>query len=378
MVTGGVTLVMIVVIMLSFVGVFDASPALQLSWGLVGFVSTILFARFGGFKPFFASHPDPPRLVARTIPQQASEGLVSVSAATNETVRVHRLFENRQPFETASPATEAVIDEHSTEDLLEVEDAGLADTSPIFDVEIDEAGIDKRSPEGLLGVAPIFDEETDKAGIDDDSDESLAHPIFEEEDEEALRRIYAGFMRSSITPVGRDAPAAPIFDEEQEDRRVQLGLLRNPIEPDTDEPGVPIFPGGERSTGTVRGEASDLNTASLPGAAANNGVGSSVITAPARHDITAVASGSPAVELLKYSSSEIAAVVKEQESALVDTLIDEGLLTTDGPITDRDVRTMVFVAVSSTELVDVLTSTHDEERPFVPPPPAELDEGGAD
>ena len=186
-------------------------------------------------------------------------------------------------------------------------------------------------------------------------------------------------MRSSIPLPRTDTPAAPIFDEEQEDwRRAQPGLLNHRIEPDTDKPGVPIFPGGEQSAGTISGEASDLDAASLPGAATNNGVGSSVITVPVRHDITALAGGSPAVELLKYSSSEIAAVVKEQESALVDTLIDEGLLTTDGPITDRDVRTMVFVAVSSTELVDVLTSTHDEERPFVPPLPAELDEGGAD
>ena len=55
MVTGGVTLAMIAAIVVGFAGVYDASPALQLSWGLVGFVSTILFARFGGFKPFSQS-----------------------------------------------------------------------------------------------------------------------------------------------------------------------------------------------------------------------------------------------------------------------------------------------------------------------------------
>lgn len=62
-----------------------------------------------------------------------------------------------------------------------------------------------------------------------------------------------------------------------------------------------------------------------------------------------------ALEIQKYSPSEILAVVRAQESELVDTLIGEGVLTTSGPITDKDVRTMLFVAVSSNELIDVLT-----------------------
>lgn len=62
-----------------------------------------------------------------------------------------------------------------------------------------------------------------------------------------------------------------------------------------------------------------------------------------------------ALEIQKYSPTEILAVVRAQESELVDTLIGEGVLTTSGPITDKDVRTMLFVAVSSNELIDVLT-----------------------
>ncbi len=66
------------------------------------------------------------------------------------------------------------------------------------------------------------------------------------------------------------------------------------------------------------------------------------------------------LELHKYSSSEIMAVVKTQEGHLVDTLIDEGVLSTQGPLTDKDIRTMVFVAVSSTELIEVLTAGQQE------------------
>ena len=38
------------------------------------------------------------------------------------------------------------------------------------------------------------------------------------------------------------------------------------------------------------------------------------------------------------------------EATVVDTLINQGMLSTDGPITDRDVRTMVYVAFTSNEL----------------------------
>ncbi|MFW2380137.1 MAG: hypothetical protein ACN4GZ_00150 [Acidimicrobiales bacterium] len=66
------------------------------------------------------------------------------------------------------------------------------------------------------------------------------------------------------------------------------------------------------------------------------------------------------LELHKYSPAEIMSVVKSQEGVLVDTLIEEGVLSTAGPITDKDIRTMVFVAVSSNELIEVLTEAQRE------------------
>jgi hypothetical protein len=48
------------------------------------------------------------------------------------------------------------------------------------------------------------------------------------------------------------------------------------------------------------------------------------------------------------------AAVSQHEEKLIDRLLDEGLLTTEGPITQGDVRAMVWVAVSSIELTDSL------------------------
>ncbi len=61
---------------------------------------------------------------------------------------------------------------------------------------------------------------------------------------------------------------------------------------------------------------------------------------------------------------QISVLVRQHEEQLVDRLIREGLLTTEGPITDRDVRAMVWVAVSSIELADtMLHGFVDESAP---------------
>lgn len=61
---------------------------------------------------------------------------------------------------------------------------------------------------------------------------------------------------------------------------------------------------------------------------------------------------------------QISALVRQHEEQLVDRLIGEGLLTTEGPITERDVRAMVWVAVSSIELADtMLHGVVDETAP---------------
>jgi hypothetical protein len=52
--------------------------------------------------------------------------------------------------------------------------------------------------------------------------------------------------------------------------------------------------------------------------------------------------------------SEIEAAIRSGELDVIASLIDEGVLSTEGPISDRDVRTMVYVAFTSSELRKIL------------------------
>ena len=49
-------------------------------------------------------------------------------------------------------------------------------------------------------------------------------------------------------------------------------------------------------------------------------------------------------------AKQLTSVIRAGELQVINTLIEQGMLSTDGPITDRDVRTMVYVAFTSNEL----------------------------
>ena len=55
-----------------------------------------------------------------------------------------------------------------------------------------------------------------------------------------------------------------------------------------------------------------------------------------------------------HDPANIEAAIRSGELDVISSLIDQGLLSTEGPISDRDVRTMVFVAFSSNELRKIL------------------------
>ena len=54
------------------------------------------------------------------------------------------------------------------------------------------------------------------------------------------------------------------------------------------------------------------------------------------------------------SSNEIETAIRLGEVDVISSLIDQGVLSTEGPISDRDVRTMVYVAFTSSELRKIL------------------------
>lgn len=60
------------------------------------------------------------------------------------------------------------------------------------------------------------------------------------------------------------------------------------------------------------------------------------------------------IQLGDYTNADLVESVRAGEASLVAVLTDNGMLTTEGPLTDADVATMVFVAVSSDDLLRVL------------------------
>lgn len=54
------------------------------------------------------------------------------------------------------------------------------------------------------------------------------------------------------------------------------------------------------------------------------------------------------------TSNDVEAAIRSGEVEVISSLIEQGVLSTDGPISDRDVRTMVYVAFTSSELRKIL------------------------
>jgi len=60
--------------------------------------------------------------------------------------------------------------------------------------------------------------------------------------------------------------------------------------------------------------------------------------------------------------SRLDTVIRSGEMQVISTLIQQGMLSTSGPITDRDVRTMVYVAFTSNELRKLIRSGGTPDR----------------
>lgn len=68
------------------------------------------------------------------------------------------------------------------------------------------------------------------------------------------------------------------------------------------------------------------------------------------------------IELGGYSNDELLRSVRAGEASLVSVLTESGMLSTEGPVTDADVATMVFVAVSSDDLLRALLEGKEAEE----------------
>ncbi len=65
--------------------------------------------------------------------------------------------------------------------------------------------------------------------------------------------------------------------------------------------------------------------------------------------------GAGVIDLSSYGDEEILSSIAAGEAQVVDLLLDEGYLTTEGALTDDDTAALVFVSVTTSELIGVLT-----------------------
>ncbi|MEM9561876.1 MAG: hypothetical protein AAGA93_04620 [Actinomycetota bacterium] len=84
----------------------------------------------------------------------------------------------------------------------------------------------------------------------------------------------------------------------------------------------------------------------------------------------------PIIDLrdVNASSAGVEAAIQSGEVEVISALIEQGMLSTEGPISDRDVRTMVYVAFTSNELRKLLLAggSPDQPNPEIDLGPVEL------
>ncbi len=73
----------------------------------------------------------------------------------------------------------------------------------------------------------------------------------------------------------------------------------------------------------------------------------------------------PIIDLrdINHSSDNVDVAINAGEVEVITTLIEQGMLSTEGPISDRDVRTMVYVAFTSNELRKLLLAGGSPDGP---------------
>lgn len=159
---------------------------------------------------------------------------------------------------------------------------------------------------------------------------------------------YAGPVHTPVIdlrePITDELPAAP----------------KQPAEPEQSEPtgqvSAPSLPTLHDHPPAADASQTPSDTLTGSGATPVPAIGSSTTAAasqarPPQQTERSSTGGSPSVP---SRDDRIAAAIAGGERKVIETLIRQGMLTTGGPITDRDVRTMVYVAFTSNELRKII------------------------
>jgi hypothetical protein len=363
-ITGLGVLTVVTALLLWLAGVYEISSAGALALGFIGFVLTIFFARFGGFKPFFPAAEDVMRVAkqeSHSGHSSANRSLVGVGAEADPS---ESLFGSQTRDPSPRPPVVRRVFSDDEGDVDQIDDEDSHETHPpLFGEALSEQLAIEHSIEDHI-TWPNDDD-------DDGGEEVESHSLFKER---------GGFVGSLRTSEAVAESAADVELEGSSTATAVIGVDRDShrVAADTEAHVDPeefgVEPSVDADIDIEELDAEEL-AASLDAlepadpyqaAAETDYVAEPVVTEPtglavaSGTELPVVISPPTTLELHKYSSTEILEVVKTQEGVLVDTLIEEGVLSTSGPLTDKDIRTMVFVAVSSNELIDVLTQAQQE------------------
>lgn len=114
-------------------------------------------------------------------------------------------------------------------------------------------------------------------------------------------------------------------------------------------------------------DSADLDSAHVPIFSNHKTAQSSSISSPSSeiaktdHSVAVETSEPIFIQLADYSNEDLVESVRAGEVALVSALTETGMLSAEGELTDTDVATMVFVAVSSDDLLRTLIAGKEAE-----------------
>ncbi len=399
-------LAVVMAILLGVAGVYEMSEASALAMGFVGFVFAIFFARFGGFKPFFppvesatttdellaraastkrlvgvgAEHdsaeslfgdrsprtPSAVRIISPTFgddPEPAHDAdeepdhahTPLFGEALSEQLAVDRAAGEQHPADgpqlertPAAAAPTGFVQGLQAGEEAVAEDAEQSQRSPDIQVEVDPGWVGavpadrEDTPDAHDQGIPPAEEATETAAAETVADET-AHPV----EAERAAEPTSDEASDADAAVDTDADTAAASDDGSD---VESDIDLEDLDAEELVEALDALEQTDPSDSAVQADYVIEPTVTQ----------SSGLAVAAGTDLPVVVETPAPLELHKYSTSEIMSVVKSQESVLVDTLIEEGVLSTTGPLTDKDIRTMVFVAVSSNELIEVLTQAQQE------------------
>ncbi len=310
-------------------------------------------------------------------PREASPALAIGSAVVEQEVALHTAATATPAMAEADPVeVEAVADFGASTSLRHADidpDATMEAPASPYDDDSDDADL------WPFNDADVEPSESDLAELDDvEGLVAMFAKQTEQQVSETKTLTLAGHTVGSSR--GGDGPTADFDtafgaggnDDDEDGEMTDVVEATNTDEASTELPtnGGDEIAQREKSTegveATTNGGASAIDapassTEETTGAAALARLTAELPTLPAADGAGTYASSgiAPIIDLrpaTPAADTGLESAIRSGEYGVIASLIEQGMLSTDGPITDRDVRTMVYVAFTSSELRKILSA----------------------